>query len=230
MSNLNKEERTKVIIAESIAEIAAVANKLPGVVIIHDLRDWSVVWMSERGLKELSVSLAEVTGLTVEEYHSRYFNHEDSKDYVPKLTGLLERNNDGEFCTFFQQVRFNIKDAWNWHMSSIKILAHDDEGIPLLTITMAFPIDAMHHMAVKAGRLLEENNFLRKNFHIYSELSKRELDILRLMALGKSAPETAVLLFISPNTVETHRKNIRQKLGTNSYFELSQYARAFDLI
>jgi DNA-binding CsgD family transcriptional regulator len=217
-------------INRAVAEIAAVADNLPGVVIIHDLRDWSVAWMSDRGLKELGVSLAEVTSITVEEYHSRYFNHEDSKDYVPKLIGLLERNNDDDFCTFFQQVRFNIKEAWNWHMSSIKILEHDDTGRPLLSITMAFPVDAMHHMTVKADRLLEENNFLRKNFHLYSELSKRELDILRLMALGKSVPETAELLFISSNTVETHRKNIRQKLDTNSYFELSQYARAFDLI
>jgi DNA-binding CsgD family transcriptional regulator len=217
-------------ISKAVAEIAAVADKLPGVVVIHDLRDWAVVWMSSRGLTELGVSLEDITALTAEEYYGRYFNSEDSKDYVPKILGLLERNNDGDICTFFQQVRLKVNADWSWHMASTKILAHDDKGNPLLTITMAFPIDAMHHMAVKAGRLLEENNFLRKNFHLYSELSKRELDVLRLMALGKSAPETAESLFISSNTVETHRKNIRQKLNTTSYFELSQYARAFDLI
>jgi DNA-binding CsgD family transcriptional regulator len=217
-------------INQAVAEIAAVADNLPGVVVIHDLRDWRVVWMSPRGLAQLGVRLEELTVLTAEEYYGTYFNSEDSKDYVPKILSLLERNNDDDICTFFQQVRLKVNADWSWHMASTKILAHDDEDTPLLTITMAFPIDAMHHMAVKAGRLLEENNFLRKNFHLYSELSKRELDILRLMALGKSAPETAESLFISPNTVETHRKNIRQKLGTNSFFELSQYARAFDLI
>lgn len=95
---------------------------------------------------------------------------------------------------------------------------------------MAFPIDSMHHMTAKAGRLLEENNFLRKNFHLFSKLSKREIEILHLMALGKSALETADQLYISLHTVQTHRKNIRQKLGTNSFFNLSQYARAFDLL
>lgn len=49
-------------------------------------------------------------------------------------------------------------------------------------------------------------------------------------ALGKSATDTAEVLFISLNTVETRRKNIKQKLDTTAYFDLCQYARAFDLV
>lgn len=218
------------IIDAAIAEIAGVADKLPGVVIIHDFRDWSVVWMSDRGLKAMGVTLEEITSITVQEYHSRYFNNEDSKDYVPKLAGLLERNNDDDYCTFFQQVRFNLLEDWNWHMSSVKILARDEENKPLLSLTIAFPIDTMHHMTAKASRLLEENNFLRKNFHQFAKLSKRERDVLKFIALGNSSADTAEALFISQHTVETHRKNIRQKLGMPSFFDLSQYARAFDLI
>lgn len=218
------------LINQNIANIESIADKLPGVVVIHDLRDWSVVWISSRGLEELGTTLEEITKLTSEEYYSRYFNSEDAKDYVPKILGLLEKNNDNDICTFFQQVRFKPSADWSWHMASTKILARDETGKPLLTITMAFPIDAMHHMAAKAGRLLEENNFLRKNYSKFSKLSKREIELLRFMAIGKSAPETAEILFISLHTVETHRKNIKQKLDTNSYFELTQYARAFDLI
>lgn len=217
-------------ITNSIAEIAAVADKLPGVVVIHDLRDSSVAWMSDRGLSQLGVTLAEITSITAEEYYARYFNSEDSKDYVPKLLALLERNDPDEIYTFFQQVHFKEDEAWNWHMASTKILAHDALGKPLLIVTMAFPIDAMHHMAAKASRLLEENNFLRKNFYKYSRLSKREQEILTFMSLGKSSQQTADQLFISLHTVETHRKNIKHKLDTTSYFELCQYARAFDLI
>ena len=115
-------------------------------------------------------------------------------------------------------------------MCSTGILLRDRNQQPLLTITMASPIDAMHHMSTKASRLLEENNFLRRNFHIFSKLSKREREVLALMALGKSSSETAAQLFIAQNTVETHRKNIKLKLKTNSFYEICQYARAFDLI
>ncbi|MGY3214330.1 response regulator transcription factor [Mucilaginibacter sp. HD30] len=218
------------IIADAITRVAALAAELPCVVVLHDLRDWRVAWMSPRGLAQLGLTMDEITALTAEEYYSRYFNAEDAKDYVPKILGLLEQNNDGEICTFFQQVRFRVNEDWKWHMASARIFAHDAEGKPLLTITLAFPIDSMHHMSSKAARLLEENNFLRKNLHLFAELTKRERDVLKWIALGKSAAETADALFISINTVDTHRKNIRRKLNTNSSFELSQYARAFDLI
>lgn len=218
------------IIAESIAEIVSIADKLPGVVIIHDLRDWSVVWMSSRGLNLLGVTLAEITSITSEEYFSHYFNSEDANDYNPQILGLLQKNDDDDFCTFFQQVRFRINEDWNWYMSSCKILAHDTTGKPLLTITMALPIDAMHHMTTKASRLLEENNFLRRNFSLFSKLSKRECEVLKLLALGKSSAETGNELFVALGTIETHRKNIKRKLKTNDYYELCQFARAFDLI
>lgn len=112
------DQNVQLIIKRNIAQISSIADKLPGVVVIHDLRDWSVAWMSPRGLSQLGISLQEITALTAEEYHGRYFNSEDSKDYVPKILGLLESNNDNDICTFFQQVRLNTSDDWNWHMSS----------------------------------------------------------------------------------------------------------------
>jgi len=218
------------LIQQSIAQIAAVAEKLPGVVIIHDLRDWSVAWMSPRGLGQLNLTLEEITSLTSEQYYSRYFNTEDSRDYVPKILGLMERNIADELCTQFQQVRFSEHTDWNWYMTSTMVLLRDEANKPLLAISIAIPIDSMHHMTAKAGRLLEENNFLRRNFHLFAKLGRREQEVLKHLALGKNAQETADAMFIALGTVETHRKNIRKKLNTASYFELGQYARAFDLI
>jgi DNA-binding CsgD family transcriptional regulator len=210
--------------------IASIADTVPSVIIIHDISDWTVCWMSEQGLKQLNISLEEVKKVPAAEYYSRFFNEEDSKDYVPKILGLLERNNDDEIITYFQQVRISGKSDWTWHMSSSRIFMRDSGHKPLFTITMSFPIDAMHHMTTKASRLLDENNFLRRNFQKFSKLSPRECEVLKQLALGKSSPETGHELFISLNTVDTHRKNIRRKLETNSYYELCQYARSFDLI
>jgi DNA-binding CsgD family transcriptional regulator len=44
-------------------------------------------------------------------------------------------------------------------------------------------------------------------------LSPRELQVLQLVAEGKSAPEIAATLFVSAGTVKTHLKNIYGKLG-----------------
>lgn len=220
---------TEAELTKRLTNLEVYAKTLPGVVIIHNL-DGSVVWMSERGLKQLGITQEEVSSLSSPQYYRQFFNEEDAKDYVPKILGLLQRNNDEEFCTYFQQVRYKGDADYTWHMSSTKIWMRDDAGAPLYTITMAFPVEAMHHMKAKAERLLQENNFLRQNINKYASLSQRERDVLKHMAMGKSSADTATELFISFNTVETHRKNIKRKLGTNSFYELSQYARAYDLI
>lgn len=57
-----------------------------------------------------------------------------------------------------------------------------------------------------------------------NELSPREVDVLKCVALGKSNKEIADKLFISIHTVITHRKNITTKLGIKSTSGLTIYA------
>ncbi|PKP79478.1 MAG: DNA-binding response regulator, partial [Alphaproteobacteria bacterium HGW-Alphaproteobacteria-2] len=55
-------------------------------------------------------------------------------------------------------------------------------------------------------------------------LTGREQAVLLELAQGKSNKEVAVALDISVRTVETHRKNIRRKLGISSTAGLTRYA------
>jgi two-component system response regulator NreC len=56
------------------------------------------------------------------------------------------------------------------------------------------------------------------------DLSQRELDVLRLIALGHTNAEIAEQLFLSVRTIETHRAHIQQKLRLDSRSELVRYA------
>jgi DNA-binding CsgD family transcriptional regulator len=216
-------------ISETINTIAPMADQLPGVVIIHALPDFSVQYISERGARLLGKTRKEIEKMSNKEYHERFFNAEDAVDYVPKITGLLERNTD-EVVSFFQQVRTSETQEFDWYMSTIKILMRDDCHKPLLTITLAMQIDPKHHITSKVTRLLEENNFLRRHYHQFSKITKREQEVLKCIALGKTTAEFAKELHISVATAETHRKNIKRKLDIRSSYHLSLYARAFDLI
>lgn len=55
-------------------------------------------------------------------------------------------------------------------------------------------------------------------------LSDRETEVLRLLVTGHSNKEIAEILFISPHTVITHRKNITQKTGIKTVSGLTIYA------
>ena len=55
-------------------------------------------------------------------------------------------------------------------------------------------------------------------------LTEREQTILLQLAQGKSNKEIALTLDISVRTVETHRKNIKRKLGISSTAGLTRYA------
>jgi two-component system response regulator NreC len=56
------------------------------------------------------------------------------------------------------------------------------------------------------------------------DLSQREVDVLRLIALGHTNAEIGEQLFLSVRTVETHRAHIQQKLRRSSRAELVRYA------
>jgi two-component system, NarL family, response regulator NreC len=61
-------------------------------------------------------------------------------------------------------------------------------------------------------------------------LSDREVDILRLIALGHTNAEIASQLYLSVRTVETHRAHIQQKLGRTTRAELVRYALDHGLV
>ena len=55
-------------------------------------------------------------------------------------------------------------------------------------------------------------------------LTEREIEIIRLCALGKSSKQIAEELFISDRTVEGHKRKVFQKIGCNTTTEMVNYA------
>jgi two-component system response regulator NreC len=61
-------------------------------------------------------------------------------------------------------------------------------------------------------------------------LSEREVEVLRMIALGHTNAEIAEQLFLSVRTVETHRAHIQQKLRLGTRSELVRYALDHKLV
>jgi DNA-binding NarL/FixJ family response regulator len=61
-------------------------------------------------------------------------------------------------------------------------------------------------------------------------LSARERQVLQLLAEGRSVPEIAALISISPRTVETYRERLYEKLGFSDMRELILFAAKHGIV
>jgi DNA-binding NarL/FixJ family response regulator len=59
---------------------------------------------------------------------------------------------------------------------------------------------------------------------VFAALTAREREVLQLMAEGKATKEVAAILHVSVKTVETHRRQMMEKLDLHSVAELTKYA------
>ena len=71
---------------------------------------------------------------------------------------------------------------------------------------------------------------IRQEANSNSILTDRELEIIKLISLEYSGKEISDQLFISTNTVETHRKNIMKKLDAKNSISLVKYALRNNLV
>ena len=79
-----------------------------------------------------------------------------------------------------------------------------------------------------AERLMEENNSDNQSKKVH--LTRREIEIVQKIAEDKHNQEIADELHISLRTVETHRRNIAQKLNAKSVVSIIRYAAQNNLI
>jgi DNA-binding CsgD family transcriptional regulator len=93
-----------------------------------------------------------------------------------------------------------------------------------------FDLTNLEQYSFKLQRIVAEDRFRKEHLAQYYSLTKREKEILRMIALGKNNQQISEQLFLSKDTVRTHRNNIWHKLGINSLIDVIRYAQAFDLI
>ena len=222
-------ESVNELIKKKIVEIAAIENDMPGVIIIWNAYDFSLRYMSKRGLDFLGMTIDEIQKMGVN-YHTNILNPEDSVEYTPKIFELLRRNNNEAIISLFQEVRPPQQINFTWYITGCKVLLRDNEGHPKLLIGMSIPIDSLLELAQKAERILSENNFMHEHIHLFDSLTKREKELLKFFALGFTNDAISKELFISVETVATHRKNIKRKLGCKTNYDCTHFAQVFNLI
>lgn len=87
-------------------------------------------------------------------------------------------------------------------------------------ITLKTPASEIHELVSKILKIYSKTLSSKEG----DDLTEREKEVLKSVALGHSNKEIAEKLFISIHTVISHRKNITAKLGIKSISGLTIYA------
>jgi len=108
---------------------------------------------------------------------------------------------------------------------ALSYLLKDVEPLELAdAVRKAADGEAVLHPRV-AARVVQEIHGSRKDeLNPFTELSERELDVLKLIADGQSNNDIAESLFISPKTVKSHVSNILGKLHLGDRTQAAVYA------
>lgn len=217
-------------IAKGHYNLKEIGDLVPGAIMVHDLSRLSVTYMNTWGCEVLNHSMDEINEMG-EEYYKKFFMPEESRLFMEGMANFYKHEDYTGLYSFFHRVRTGKKMEPSWYYAVSRFL-RDNTGTKKTTelILVANPVSGMGSMVNKVSQLLNENVFVSKNYQKFTLLTKREKEIIILLAEGKTTPDIADILFISSLTVSTHRKNITKKLDIHSLAGLIKFAIAFDMI
>lgn len=206
---------------------------LPASVMLHDmegLQPLCISYMNNWGCEFLGTAVDEINALG-EAYYSKYFVAEETKSIIDGVGKYLHEADFDKQYNFFQRVKLYQQADYKWFYSVCKLMKmkESDETVNKM-IMISSPVSGIDQMISRVNKVLDEDIYIKNNYRIFASLTKREKEIIAMIANAKSSKEIADELFVSVHTINTHRKNIIQKTDCHSFAALLKFAIAFELL
>lgn len=216
-------------LSNQMLSISDIGDYVPGSVMVQNLGTMVNSYMNKFGCDILRKSSEELREMGPE-YFNRYFPPEELKFFKKELLLFISDGDANNLHSFLQRVRSDVNADYKWYFTTSRIIQSPEDGINPSLVNISVPINMLSSTGARMRNLIENDEYMRKNFHRFGQLSMREKEIIKMIVEGKSSHEIADVLFRSIHTINTHRKNIIHKLGVNSLAELIKFAVAFNLV
>ena len=203
----------------SIEEIGEI---LPGMLHLNRAEDLVLSYFNTWAENLFEKSVEEVVELGIE-FMASIYEPETAILMQNSFARFVEKNDKSSVHGLFQNGHFNPRRKNEWMFTSSKLIENGD-----YLISYSSPIGNLENNSEFLLRNLEDNLFLRKNFRRFQSLTKREKEILHLVASGLTSKQIAEMLFLSKATISTHRKKIKHKLELRNINDWIRYSDTFN--
>ena len=141
-------------------------------------------------------------------------------------------------ATFTTRIRMKTGE-YRWFIHQMSIIDSDNDNTTLLALKYIMEIEGIktdNNLDLVLSLKDADNVYhpLHETSYIINDnrlsLSKRELEVLKLISEGKTSKQIASMLSLSEHTVNNHRKNMLKKSDANSISELIFNATAGKLL
>ncbi len=214
---------------KGIITINEVGDYFPVGVLINSNKGENL-YMNNASEQTLGYAAEETREMGTEYWKTIYYNEKEALQVIKQIELFFKRQDNGEVLAQFQRLRPKHQKGYEWVYIASKLICDKPNEPADNRLLIATPVKLMGQVNQKIHRVLEENLYMKKNFNRFAALTKREKEILSLVATGKESKCIAEELYISRHTVEQHRKNITKKVEHRNFAELIRFAIAFDLV
>lgn len=200
---------------------------IPGIKIVQNTDPHQNLYLCERGQKHFGLTEAFFAHLPPSEYQNRIF---DPEDIHTCLLGTKEYDDNTDVTKKFYIRHQQLQERHEVELIIIHKLFSHQASKSRFIFTQIIPISFQPWAVPKTKRIAQEMSFRKQNEEKFELLTDRNKEVLSLMARCLKAYEIGDQLNISVDTVNSHKKRIKEMLETNRNEELFQYGLAYDLI
>lgn len=148
----------------------------------------------------------------------------------------LENDTGGAICRKVKTINKAIKtiliSGYAEEQVLMETLNSDIDGFVLKNSSLTEFKEAIH--TVMEGEkylppIFESDQYqeILDTIHLISDISNREKEVIELMLKGQKNQAIANQLFLSPKTIENHKKNLKEKLRLGSSLELMNFCNRY---
>lgn len=214
-------------IKTKISALKIAGEWIPGVKIVQRTQPVQNLFICKLGLKKYGLSENFFRHLPNYEFKRIIFDPKDSN------TCLLERTNANGNDNSIKELylRYNQhQENQEVELITVKHFFPDRDGNTQYSFTHILPLGLQSWAISKIRRIAQEMTFRKRNQKKFAKLTDRNKEVLSHMSRCLKAEEIADKLCIGANTVNSHKKRIKEILETNETSHLMLYGFAFDLI